>query len=270
MTCFASPFISLVPSLGVSLIIGSLSVTPSTTFVFGGINTLQPSRFVKVYVDKFTKDTSPLHSKVKVLFDMNDNAEEEEGIFTISNEQREAIISSSTDDFLTLNEEWKAEVKKFYDEQGYVLIRGLLDSQMINKLKMAADQYIDHEQSLGASLFTSIKFGPVYNVDKQSNSSSFREVATRSAVPAFVAKILLELQSNDEEKKSNLRVLNDVFLAKTGKENSFCGWHVDDMGKCVSRRSYFKLHLLTLSIQQKLFRVLALFSSSRPWHTCWR
>merc|ERR1712038_550389 len=62
---------------------------------------------------------------------------------------------------------------------------------------------------------------------------SFRKIALDSAIPPFIAKILFQYSSSTpspsmETNEKTLRVLNDAFLIKSGKEDKYCGWHVDD------------------------------------------
>lgn len=155
---------------------------------------------------------------------------EAEGIFTLTSEQRDVLCT----DYENLSEDFTQRVQSFYEDQGYVLIRGLIDEKLLLQLQKAGNVYTEKDSAI-KSTFSQVKFGLIYAAQQEGEQyhdlRCFREVATKSAVSAFTAKVLLDMNSDgnsDKNKGSCLRVLNDVFLAKTGREDSFCGWHVDD------------------------------------------
>mmetsp|Transcript_22094 Transcript_22094/g.32512 ORF Transcript_22094/g.32512 Transcript_22094/m.32512 type:complete len:435 (+) Transcript_22094:58-1362(+) len=177
-----------------------------------------------------------------------------EGIFLINLEQKEDILSQPTAERKSssfASSEVANKIKEFYDTEGYVLIRGLIDHATLRRLQLAGNKVIEEGPTLHS--FTSVRFGAIFSCSEEDDDklmTSFREVALNSAVPAFISRVLLKLGEegnttvDDGSTKSaeitssncssiqnkNLRVLNDVFLAKTGMEGSACGWHVDDVG----------------------------------------
>ena len=204
------------------------------TTAFSSVNSIHITKLGRTIGTRIKYTTLRMHTNKTQL-------EEMDGVFEITRDQREALLSV-TDDSNAFDDILVKRLRDFYNSQGYVLIRGLLDQQTVKELNDAGNQVIDKEISKSNSLFTSIQFGPIYAINdeetEQLNVSPFRKVATKSAIPAFIAKILFQLSSSDEM-ITNLRVLNDVFLAKTGQEESFCGWHVDDMGKLFTIPAFF-------------------------------
>mmetsp|Transcript_24832 Transcript_24832/g.44664 ORF Transcript_24832/g.44664 Transcript_24832/m.44664 type:complete len:370 (+) Transcript_24832:186-1295(+) len=144
--------------------------------------------------------------------------------FTITPEQRNALLSKDDQQigaaFLSMRET--------YEREGFVRIRGLLDDQLLKRICSAGEALTD-TASLG-NLFTSLDFGAIFNFqdDGKVNGDAFRETALDSAIPAFIAKVLLRIP-DEEEDNTTLRLLKDAFMAK-GKEQKHCGWHVDDYG----------------------------------------
>jgi ectoine hydroxylase-related dioxygenase (phytanoyl-CoA dioxygenase family) len=129
------------------------------------------------------------------------------------------IVSPNQGNFVS-NGNYYDEIKKAYDKFGLVLVQGLLDDEIIARLGEAGDILIQQTTS-SSTQFSTVKFGPIF-ADVR---SVFREVALNSSIPKFIAKVLLHL---NESGGSTLRVVNDVFLSK-GKEEGYCGWHVDDL-----------------------------------------
>ena len=135
-------------------------------------------------------------------------------IFTVTPEQRNALLSSQhTDDLQHVLQ----PLKDTLDEHGFVLVRGLLDEPLQQRICSAA-QTITSAPKKSGNMFTSLEFGPVFNIEE----SVFREVSLNSAIPSLVARLL-----QTDEQSSTLRLLKDAFMAK-GKEEKHCGWHVDD------------------------------------------
>ena len=174
-------------------------------------------------------------------------------MFQLNQAQREALFDASDEAFrLKFDDDALLEkMRTSFDESGYVLIRGLLDNAFMGNLEQASQKIVDDSEALASQSkesaprsFTSLKFGPVFPnpsnkagmtaSNDESNTTNnqaceadsqeeyFRQVALDSAVPKFIAKVLLQLQETE-----SLRVLKDAFLAK-GKEENLCGWHVDD------------------------------------------
>jgi len=138
-------------------------------------------------------------------------------------------------------------MKQIYDEYGVVLVRGLVDESLLDQLIRAGNLLVGKEKSLVVSSFKAVEFGPVFAghtvelsgevnaippTDQDVMLSSFRTAAIKSAIPSCIGGILLDLASTLEDtscgQMTNLRLLNDVFLAKGGKDADYCGWHIDD------------------------------------------
>lgn len=146
-------------------------------------------------------------------------------IYEISAEQRTALLSPQYD--LEFNELLQS-IKQSYDTEGFVLIRGLLDEDTKERLITAGKELKETARPIG-NVFKSLEFGSAFNTEKL----IFREVALDSAIPAMIARVLLddeeEIGGDDTSSPTKtLRLLKDAFMAK-GKEESHCGWHVDDM-----------------------------------------
>ena len=146
--------------------------------------------------------------------------------FTITPKQRNALLSN--DDGQQLNAAFLS-IRESYEREGFVLIRGLLDEQLLGRVRRAGKALA--EASKASNKFTALDFGAIFNFDSDGgvDGNAFRETALESAIPAFVAKVLLRISEEKEEEATTLRLLKDAFMAK-GKEQKHCGWHVDDMG----------------------------------------
>jgi hypothetical protein len=160
-------------------------------------------------------------------------------IYEVSAEQRVALLSSQRNiccDDLEFNKMLQS-IKQTYDEEGFVLVRGLLDHDTTERLVAAGQELQGSARPIG-NQFNSLEFGSAFNSDKV----IFREVALDSAIPALIARVLLDIEETGEEDDApsdetksddettsvtTLRLLKDAFMAK-GKEESHCGWHVDD------------------------------------------
>jgi len=130
--------------------------------------------------------------------------------------QRDALLSRKHD--LQDLKQTLQPIRECFDEYGFVLVRNLLDESLQQRICKASETLLNNTDK--GKLFTSLEFGPVFNTE----DTSFREVAIKSAIPALVARILL---SDDDTDTTTLRLLKDAFMAK-GREEKHCGWHVDD------------------------------------------
>ncbi|CAB9519270.1 expressed unknown protein [Seminavis robusta] len=154
-------------------------------------------------------------------------------IFTLSADQRKALLSNDSSEFEAAFDKIMSEIRATFDAEGFVLIRGLLEEEPLERLCEDGQKVADLVK-LG-STFTSLKFGPIFSFPDASEKDvvcgqAFRDVAMRSTIPAFIARVLFyNQQGDDNNKDASLRLLKDCFLAK-GKEQRFCGWHVDDSG----------------------------------------
>ena len=138
--------------------------------------------------------------------------------FHITSEQRDALVSHEHD--LEGHKQILQPIRNAFDEYGFVLVRNLLDESLQKRICKASESLMNNTDK--GKLFTSLEFGPVFNTEE----TSFREVAIKSAIPALVARVLL-LDTDDDTDTTTLRLLKDAFMAK-GKEEKHCGWHVDD------------------------------------------
>lgn len=138
-------------------------------------------------------------------------------IYNVSPEQR-AALRAPGEDARRLKDMFES-LRKTFDEEGLVLVRGLLEDGMREQLRAAGEKV---ESMKFAREFTSLQFGPVFNEEER----AYREVALNSAIPAMIARVLLDVDG-EEENGGTLRLLKDCFMAK-GKEGAHCGWHVDD------------------------------------------
>lgn len=134
------------------------------------------------------------------------------------------------------------KIKEVYDENGVVLVRGLMDEILLENLIEAGLHVLQKEKmAFDTDAFNSVKFGPVFGgptvgisgatpTNEDILLSSFRSAALKSPVSSCIGALLLDLGSHlgSTDESSNLRLLNDVFLAKGGNDESYCGWHIDD------------------------------------------
>jgi hypothetical protein len=148
--------------------------------------------------------------------------ESNSAIFTIESEQRNALLSREHN-----QSELQLMFRSFKDvfqDQGYILVRGLLDDSVLQRLCN-----VGHAMSAGgkhhSDRFSTLEFGPIFSAQE----TVFREAALNSAIPAVIAALLgIDDKGVDSDKSPLiLRLLKDAFLAK-GKEENHCGWHVDD------------------------------------------
>lgn len=112
-----------------------------------------------------------------------------------------------------------------FNREGYVVLRDLLEPEMLEELIFAAEEHVAKDNP-SKFLFHSMKQRPLFsqasNDEDLSKLKGFHAVSLQSAIPSVVAELM-----GLDSKKDNLRVVKDVFLAK-GKEEKCCGWHVDD------------------------------------------
>ena len=189
-------------------------------------------------------------------------------IYTVTAAQRQAILSRSSrkEADLAVLDEMVKEMRSTFEKEGLVLIRGLLDDVHLQQL-CDEGQAVADAVKMGTT-FSSLKFSPIFSFPENSNGSNgrsngttnngknhsttedlsgqaFRDTALTSAIPAFIAKVLFQMEEEKEEEEAQkervgnkndnkdsgttLRLLKDAFMAK-GKEQKHCGWHVDDSG----------------------------------------
>eukprot|EP00581_Thalassiosira_minuscula_P016415 CAMPEP_0183715220 /NCGR_PEP_ID=MMETSP0737-20130205/9544_1 /TAXON_ID=385413 /ORGANISM="Thalassiosira miniscula, Strain CCMP1093" /LENGTH=384 /DNA_ID=CAMNT_0025944309 /DNA_START=66 /DNA_END=1220 /DNA_ORIENTATION=+ len=150
--------------------------------------------------------------------------EESECIFTLTPEQRNALLSSQDEE--ALDPSLVESIRGTFEKEGYVLVRGLLDEQVQRNLCKAGEE-LSKSTSYSPKSFSVVEFGPAFNVEEK----VFRDTSLNSTIPALVGKILLGIDDTHKtptkESILSLRLLKDAFMAK-GKEEKHCGWHVDD------------------------------------------
>lgn len=165
-------------------------------------------------------------------------------VLTVTARQREALLLSSSSSSWNLESVFGSKfiqtLQNTFHEQGFVIIRGLIEPDLLHRLQVAAQVQLDKTTDKpGTTEFVSFEFGPLFaGVQDENHLMAFYEAAVTSAVPQLIAKILL---NNDNIKRNEtsrpestlsqpcrrLRVLKDALLCK-GPEPGFCGWHVDD------------------------------------------
>jgi hypothetical protein len=154
-------------------------------------------------------------------------------IFEVTQQQREALLAADAKEFQTaFGDATLKAIRDTYEEEGLVLIRGLFQDDLLQRL--CDESQLITEANKSGNTFTSLKFGPIFCFPESDVSKlgitgqSFRDTALTSSIPAFVARVLFCLDDEGASSQS-LRLLKDCFMAK-GKEQNFCGWHVDDSG----------------------------------------
>ena len=143
-------------------------------------------------------------------------------VFHIAPEQRQLLSTSSPEEFERTFQDFSSKVKDAFHNEGVIVIRGLLDDELLGRLEVDSQHILDNTTP-ASTRFASVKFGPVFS------DTAFREVALMSAIPRFVATLLMDMNGavGDTSNSTSLHLLKDAFLAKKG-EKGCCGWHVDD------------------------------------------
>eukprot|EP00814_Leptocylindrus_danicus_P010331 CAMPEP_0116031336 /NCGR_PEP_ID=MMETSP0321-20121206/17448_1 /TAXON_ID=163516 /ORGANISM="Leptocylindrus danicus var. danicus, Strain B650" /LENGTH=432 /DNA_ID=CAMNT_0003506431 /DNA_START=143 /DNA_END=1441 /DNA_ORIENTATION=- len=120
--------------------------------------------------------------------------------------------------------------RQMFQRDGYIVLRGLLDSDALERLKAAGKGFMrkqteEAQNTRLPKLFHTIGPHALFlsppGEDDHPALNAFREVSLESLIP----KVVAELMGLDPAKDS-LRVVRDIFLAK-GPEEKACGWHVD-------------------------------------------
>ena len=141
------------------------------------------------------------------------------------------------------NEAPWAEMMSAFEKDGVIAVRGLLSSNLLDRLDAASTELIkkrnkkkqarhDGRRKQPSRQFHTVEVGTIFQnatTENEGNAattiSPFREIALFSKLPSFAATLLnLDQQQND-----TLHLLRDIFLAKDEGE-FICGWHVDDTG----------------------------------------
>jgi hypothetical protein len=147
------------------------------------------------------------------------------------------------------------EMRDAFDKDGVIAVRGLLldNTDLWNRLDVASQALVSEQQAKNSnkpkpkgsltnrnkksgSQFFTVKQGAIFleapqELDHHNNAASMPpllEVALLTDIPKLVAE-LLQLNNNNQNVNTTLRLLRDIFLAKDDDEY-ICGWHVDDTG----------------------------------------
>jgi hypothetical protein len=110
---------------------------------------------------------------------------------------------------------------KEYQQDGVIAIRGLVDKELLDRLDVASQKYVqDHKMKkkrARGTQFFQVEIGIALG------NQAFQDVALVSQIP-LMAATLLQLSEN-----STMRMMRDIFLVKDN-DQYICGWHTDDTG----------------------------------------
>lgn len=111
---------------------------------------------------------------------------------------------------------------KEYQEDGVIAIRGLIDKELLDRLEVSSQKYVQEQKmkkqrARGGTQFFQVEIGIALG------NKAFQDVALASQVP-LIAATLLQLSDN-----STMRMMRDIFLVKDN-DQYICGWHTDDTG----------------------------------------
>ena len=85
-------------------------------------------------------------------------------IFYVTSEQRQALMDSKPEDFASRFDDFIRKIKDTFETEGVVVIRGLLDDDLLERLDEDSQTILDSTASskntTKKSGFTSLKFGP--------------------------------------------------------------------------------------------------------------
>jgi Phytanoyl-CoA dioxygenase (PhyH) len=123
------------------------------------------------------------------------------------------------------------EVREAFLRDGVVAIRGLVRPTLVDAVHKESATLLNPKPRKGAQFHTA-------SHNSLFVSDALWQVAAESEIPAVVVQLLLhELSSatsdNQEPPTPNvtsLRIMRDIFLAKSSDDSYICGWHVDDLG----------------------------------------
>lgn len=123
------------------------------------------------------------------------------------------------------------EVRESFLRDGVVAIRGLVRPTLVDGVLKESATLLNPKPRKGAQFHTA-------NHNSLFLSEALWQVAAESDIPAVAFQLLQhELSSatsdNLEPPTRNvttLRIMRDIFLAKSSDDSYICGWHVDDLG----------------------------------------
>jgi hypothetical protein len=122
--------------------------------------------------------------------------------------------------------------RESFQENGYVVISGLLSEEEAKELVVAGESVVKKDNRKSTLYFQIAERGIMIcgpsnpDLDDKSRTgiiAAFRNVAVRSRIPHAAAE-LMGLDPNEE----TVKILRDLFLGKSVDEGKTCGWHVDD------------------------------------------
>ena len=151
------------------------------------------------------------------------------------------FVLDTTNDEQTSHAIW-AEMQSAFEKDGVIAVRGLLSSDLMDRLDEASTELIMKQNEKNnarwrgrraqpSTQFHTVEVGTIFQPVAQPwsiemyKSQPFVDIALFSKLP-FIAANLLNL---DVAQNETLRLLRDIFLAKDDGE-FICGWHVDDSG----------------------------------------
>ena len=157
------------------------------------------------------------------------------------------------------------EQRQAFDQDGYVIISGLLSDDELENLVDGGEKILHgHEAAMAAGgkktnpFFTTIEKGtvlggPTTSMDADDSAAvtkAFRDVAIRSKIPMVASELMgiahvdvdtsmatarsntttttTTTNTTSNSKNNNVRLLRDVFLGKGLDDPKACQWHVDD------------------------------------------
>jgi hypothetical protein len=123
------------------------------------------------------------------------------------------------------------DVKDAYERDGVVAIRGLTNPKMIERARRESDVLLNPKPRKGGQFHTA-------NHSSLFISDALWDVAVESDIPVVAYQLLqhsIMAEDDGNQRKhhaiiTSLRVLRDIFLAKSNEDHYSCGWHVDDFG----------------------------------------
>jgi Phytanoyl-CoA dioxygenase (PhyH) len=123
------------------------------------------------------------------------------------------------------------EVKRAFQLDGVVAIRGLVRPTLVEGVYKESASLLNTNPRKGAQFHTA-RHNSLFL------SEALWQVAAESDIPAVAFQLLqheLSSATSDDPELTtpivaSLRIMRDIFLAKSSDDSYICGWHVDDLG----------------------------------------
>jgi hypothetical protein len=157
-------------------------------------------------------------------------------------------------------------VKDAYERDGVVAIRGLVHPKTIERARRESNVLLNPKPRKGGQFHTA-------NHSSLFISDALWDVAVESDIPSVAYQLLQNsvlAQGSGNDRRdlaslTSLRVLRDIFLAKSNDDQYACGWHVDDFGFWPSIPTSPGINAwIALEESQQSF-ALAVGSHRAPW-----